>query len=114
MAAPLRAVDQRTTLVEIMAVEALPNPGVPLDAGLTTASPDKYMSVRPAWTPAGHTTAYGGHVFAQAVWAAAQTVGEGLVIHVCSIFYFVSDNLIDRLIQWTGSLKELTYIISQL
>jgi len=25
----------------------------------------------------------GGHVYAQAVWAASQTVGEGFVVHVC-------------------------------
>lgn len=30
---------------------------------------------------------YGGHVFAQAAWAAAQTVDEGYLIHVCLRFY---------------------------
>jgi acyl-CoA thioesterase len=30
----------------------------------------------------GENGTYGGHVFAQAAWAAAQTVGEGYLIHV--------------------------------
>ena len=41
----------------------------------------RFISKRPAWAPLGGLT-YGGHVFAQAAWAAAQTVDEGMVIHV--------------------------------
>lgn len=37
-----------------------------------------------AYSPTGgENGTYGGHVFAQAAWAAAQTVAEGLLIHVC-------------------------------
>jgi acyl-CoA thioesterase len=32
----------------------------------------------------GENGTYGGHVFAQAAWAAAQTVEEGYLIHVSS------------------------------
>lgn len=32
----------------------------------------------------GENGTYGGHVFAQSVWAAAQTVAEGFVVHVCT------------------------------
>jgi acyl-CoA thioesterase len=40
-----------------------------------------FMSKMPAWVPAG-PAAYGGHVYAQAVWAASQTVKAGFVAHV--------------------------------
>lgn len=30
-----------------------------------------------------HYTTFGGHLYAQSAWAAAQTVGEGFIIHVC-------------------------------
>ncbi|GME66468.1 NAD dependent epimerase/dehydratase family protein [Neofusicoccum parvum] len=39
-----------------------------------------------------YITTYGGHVYAQAAWAAAQTVGEGFVIHNTS-GYFLSPGL---------------------
>ena len=32
----------------------------------------------------GGGIAYGGHVYAQSVWAASQTVGNGMIVHVCS------------------------------
>lgn len=43
---------------------------------------ERFMSTRPAFNP-GQGSAYGGHVFAQSVWAASFTVGEGMVVHVC-------------------------------
>lgn len=39
------------------------------------------MSTRPAFDP-GQGSAYGGHVFAQSVWAASFSVAEGMVVHV--------------------------------
>lgn len=41
-----------------------------------------FSSVAPAWAPGTRTTAFGGHVYAQAAWAASRTVGAGMVIHV--------------------------------
>jgi acyl-CoA thioesterase len=41
-----------------------------------------YRSTALAFSPSGSGRAYGGHVYAQAVWAAAKTVESGLVIHV--------------------------------
>lgn len=35
-----------------------------------------------AFSPGGSGRAYGGHVFCQAIWAAAHTVDSGFVIHV--------------------------------
>lgn len=36
-----------------------------------------------AYAPTGSENgAYGGHVYAQSCWAAAQTVPEGMIIHV--------------------------------
>jgi acyl-CoA thioesterase len=36
-----------------------------------------------AYAPTGgENGAYGGHVYAQSAWAAAQTVPEGMIIHV--------------------------------
>jgi hypothetical protein len=43
-----------------------------------------FRSIVKAYSPtAGENGTYGGHVFAQAAWAAAQTVDEGFLIHVC-------------------------------
>lgn len=44
-------------------------------------SKERFMSKNPAYN-ATKAAAYGGHVFAQGVWAASQTVGEGMVVHV--------------------------------
>jgi acyl-CoA thioesterase len=42
-----------------------------------------YRSIVKVYSPTGaENGTYGGHVFAQAAWAAAQTVDEGFVIHV--------------------------------
>lgn len=41
-----------------------------------------YRSIAMPFSPGGGGRAYGGHVYAQAVWAAAQTVKAGFVIHV--------------------------------
>jgi acyl-CoA thioesterase len=42
-----------------------------------------FESLTPAWPPAPFTRAFGGHVYAQAVYAASKTVEKGLVVHVC-------------------------------
>jgi hypothetical protein len=42
-----------------------------------------FRSIVKAYSPAGgESGTYGGHVFAQAAWAAAQTVADGFLIHV--------------------------------
>jgi len=42
-----------------------------------------FRSVTKAYAPTGgENGTYGGHVYAQAMWAAAQTVGEVYLIHV--------------------------------
>jgi acyl-CoA thioesterase len=41
-----------------------------------------YRSTSLPFSPSGSGRAYGGHVYAQAVWAAAKTVEAGFVIHV--------------------------------
>ena len=54
-----------------------------LDSGEGEQGTEKFMSVRPAFSAGGVAGgAFGGHVYAQAVWAAAQTVGSGMVVHV--------------------------------
>lgn len=45
-----------------------------------------YRSKALPFSPGASGRAYGGHVYAQAVWAAAHTVPEGYVIHVCMLF----------------------------
>lgn len=50
---------------------------------LETIDAVTYRSIVKAYSPTGgENGTYGGHVFAQAAWAAAQTVDEGLLIHV--------------------------------
>lgn len=55
-----------------------------------------FRSTAKAYGPTGgENGAYGGHVFAQSVWAAAQTVKEGFVVHVCCPFLrFSFDDLV--------------------
>jgi acyl-CoA thioesterase len=54
-----------------------------LDSGEGEQGKEKFMSVRPAFSAGGVAGgAFGGHVYAQAVWAAAHTVGSGMVVHV--------------------------------
>ena len=52
-----------------------------------------FRSIVKAYSPTGgENGTYGGHVFAQAAWAAAQTIDKGLMIHVCfSCHYNHSD-----------------------
>lgn len=50
---------------------------------LETIDDRTFRSVTKAYAPTGgENGAYGGHVYAQAAWAAAQTVEEGFLIHV--------------------------------
>lgn len=44
-----------------------------------------YRSKALPFSPGGAGRAYGGHVYAQAVWAAAQKVKSGFVVHVCDV-----------------------------
>jgi acyl-CoA thioesterase len=68
----------RLAFVELMALETLEPPNA-------SNGVYEYMSKHPAYNPTGGA-AFGGHVYSQSVWAAAQTVGkEGMVVHVCSL-----------------------------
>jgi hypothetical protein len=51
--------------------------------GLRNLDDWTFESTHPAYSPGGFTRAYGGHVYAQAVLAAARTVKSGFVVHVC-------------------------------
>jgi len=62
---------------------------------------ERFMSTRPAFNP-GQGSAYGGHVFAQSVWAASFTVGEGMVVHNVHGF-FTLPGLVDRPYIYTTS-----------
>ncbi|KAK4988234.1 hypothetical protein LTR50_004060 [Elasticomyces elasticus] len=48
---------------------------------------DTFRSIAPPFSPGGTGRAYGGHVYAQAVWAAAQTVKKGFVVHNVTGFF---------------------------
>lgn len=51
---------------------------------------DTFESLTPAWPPAPFKRAFGGHVYAQAVYAASKTVDKGQVVHVCVPLSFLS------------------------
>ncbi|EXJ55670.1 hypothetical protein A1O7_08599 [Cladophialophora yegresii CBS 114405] len=55
---------------------------------------DVFESLTPAWPPAPFKRAFGGHVYAQAVYAASQTVEKGLVVHQVT-GYFLLPGAID-------------------
>jgi acyl-CoA thioesterase len=55
-----------------------------------------FRSIIQAYTPTeGESGTYGGHVFAQAAWAAAQTVKEGFLIHASCSLQLISGYLAD-------------------
>ena len=64
----------RQSFVELMALETIK------PSALSRRS--HYRSPAPAYSPGGTGSAYGGHPFAQAAWAAAQTVEVGFILHV--------------------------------
>ena len=52
-----------------------------------------YKSITLPFSPGGQLPravprAYGGHVYAQAAWAACQTVDEGFLLYVCKLVKF--------------------------
>jgi acyl-CoA thioesterase len=49
---------------------------------LTRLTDWTYQSAHPAYAPGNFTRAFGGHVYAQAVLAAARTVPDGMYVHV--------------------------------
>jgi hypothetical protein len=49
---------------------------------LETLDSDTYRSIAPAWAPGGGNRAFGGHVYAQAAYAAGKTVPKGMMLHV--------------------------------
>lgn len=51
---------------------------------LDEVKPLMFRSIAMAFGPGGKISAYGGHVFAQAVYAASKTVPKGFVVHVCT------------------------------
>ncbi|KIW85964.1 acyl-CoA thioesterase II [Fonsecaea pedrosoi CBS 271.37] len=53
-----------------------------------------FESLTPAWPPAPFRRAFGGHVYAQAMYAASKTVEPGLVVHQMS-GYFILPGAID-------------------
>jgi acyl-CoA thioesterase len=76
--------DDTITFVDLMALHTLQS----------EQEAQKFMSLIPAFN-AGGGAAYGGHVYAQAVWAAAQTVGEGMIVHVrLPLSVFISRDMI--------------------
>jgi len=52
---------------------------------LEKINPVTYRSKALPFSPGGGGRSYGGHVYAQAVWAAAQTVQPGFVVHVSGV-----------------------------
>lgn len=54
---------------------------------LETLDKDTYRSTALAFGPANGNRTYGGHVYMQACYAAAQTVSKGMMLHVRSAQY---------------------------
>lgn len=70
---PKMADEPQISFVDLMSL-------APLRTTVAKAT-DTYISRTPSYGPGGGS-AYGGHVFAQAVWAASQMVNLGMVVHV--------------------------------
>jgi len=60
---------------------------------------EQFVSLRPAFT-GGNALAYGGHVYAQAVWAASLGVKEGMVVHVSACDFMLRDGgMVETMLQ---------------
>ena len=64
----------RQSFADLMALETVKS--------LDSSKWAQYRSLAAAYSPGSTGSAYGGHPFAQAAWAAAQTVESGFVLHV--------------------------------
>ena len=62
------------SFVELMTLEAV-------ESSTDDSSSQNFMGRYTSFNPGGGI-GYGGHVHAQSVWAAAQTVGDGMFVHV--------------------------------
>ncbi|KAF7510357.1 hypothetical protein GJ744_006853 [Endocarpon pusillum] len=67
---------------KLMALEASELPLQMRSDGLAT-----FKSMARAWVPGTGNTAFGGHIYAQAAWAASKTVVEGMIIHNMTGFF---------------------------
>ena len=77
-----RIPNSETSLVDLFALKKVPG------------KEETYMSLTPAWASGGAWSAFGGHVYAQSIWAAAQEVPDGQVVHVSYLLlqlYHVKD-----------------------
>jgi len=70
--------DERMTFVDLMALESLDSPSESKVENGTCIK--RFMNINAIFNP-GSGQAFGGHVYAQAVWAASQTVEPGMVVH---------------------------------
>lgn len=77
---PLPDPKKPRTWAEQMALEQI---GESTFRSLASTPSGAYSKVRGQMRP----RAYGGHVYAQAVYAASKTVGRGLMIHVCHVLF---------------------------
>lgn len=74
---------RRLSFVELMSLEQLQSEN-PDDVTLA-----RFMGCNPS-PSLGSSSGYGGYVYAQSVWAASQTVKEGMVVHVTLPIVFIS------------------------
>lgn len=70
-----RIPNSETSLVDLFALKKVPG------------KEGTYMSLTPAWASGGAWSAFGGHVYAQSIWAATQEVPDGQVVHVSSLLF---------------------------
>lgn len=70
MANEARIPNSETTLVDLFALVKVPG------------KEGTFMSLTPAWASGGAWSAFGGHVYAQSIWAATQEVPDGQIVHV--------------------------------
>ncbi len=68
MSAPNIENEDRMPFTELMAIDRI--------------DVNTFCSIARPFAPGGGDRAFGGHVYAQAVYAAAQTVEEGFLVHV--------------------------------
>jgi len=68
--------------VELMALERLDDTEVTQYGAAEPERVERFHSLAAPASPGEGTRSFGGHVYAQAAYAASKTVGKGFVVHV--------------------------------
>jgi hypothetical protein len=78
------------SFAKLMALRQMSTEEAPIDgSSAPTEKVVRFCSLSKPFSPGSGGRAFGGHVYAQAAYAASKTVGVGFNLHVCMPFFFL-------------------------